>query len=57
MTDRYRASQPIASKRGASGSSPAGSVEPCVERRPQSPWYDAGTRTDPAVSVARPTSA
>lgn len=26
-------------------------------RSPHSPWYDAGTRTDPAVSVASPTSA
>ena len=45
------------SKDCASGSSPCRGTRPCVVRSPQSPWYDAGTRTDPAVSVARPISA
>lgn len=42
---------------GASGSSPSRDTVPCVVRRPQSPWYEAGTRSDPAVSVPIPMSA
>ena len=42
---------------GASGSSPATGTAPWVVRSPQRPWYDAGTRTDPPVSVPRPIEA
>ncbi|KZX19927.1 hypothetical protein ACH61_02977 [Rathayibacter tanaceti] len=45
------------SKLGASGSSPAAGTAPCVVRSPHRPWYDAGTRIDPAVSVASPIAA
>ena len=49
-----RVSQPIVSKDCARGSRPWRGTRPCVVRRPHRPWYDAGTRIEPAVSVARP---
>ncbi len=52
-----RVSQPTVSKDGASGSSPSVGTSPCVVRMPQSPWYAAGTRIEPPVSVPRPTVA
>ena len=49
-----RVSQPTVSKVGASGSRSVRRTAPWVVRSPQSPWYDAGTRIDPPVSVPSP---
>ena len=52
-----RVSQPTVSKLGESGSTPSVETKPCVVRSPQRPWYDAGTRMDPPVSVPSPIEA
>ena len=52
------ANHPTTSKDGASGTHPrVASTLPCVGLNPHSPQYDAGTRTEPAVSVPSATSA
>lgn len=49
---------PHVSNDGASGVAPAMLTRPCVGRKPQTPWYEAGMRTEPAVSlpIAKSTS-
>mmetsp|Transcript_5624 Transcript_5624/g.23826 ORF Transcript_5624/g.23826 Transcript_5624/m.23826 type:complete len:293 (-) Transcript_5624:450-1328(-) len=46
-----RANQPRVSKEGARGTHPRMETAPCVGLNPNTPQYDAGTRTLPAVSV------
>jgi hypothetical protein len=48
-----RANQPTVSKEGAIGISPAVERRPCVVRMPKIPQNEAGTRTDPPVSVPK----
>ncbi|MNW56788.1 hypothetical protein D3C74_345300 [compost metagenome] len=43
--------QPTVSKPGASGITPSISTAPCVGRKPYTPQYADGTRTEPPVSV------